>query len=83
MQVYSLKNHPILDASIDQGLFDSFFQRLDISALNISLGRSKDGMKYSLIKDENLAFSIFFLLSRFFQRDKLFIHSIHSWSRIS
>ena len=42
MLIYDLYNTLSLDQSIDQGIFRSLYKKPDLSAFNISLGRSKD-----------------------------------------
>jgi hypothetical protein len=44
MQIYQIKNQITLDENIDQGIYYSIFAKPNVSAFNVSLGATTDGM---------------------------------------
>lgn len=79
MIVNSSKNHVVLDPQIDRGIFNSLYLNPDVTAFNVSLGRSDEG---SLSKFISTIFffvrtikTIVFTLLRFLRQNKVCLHT--------
>jgi len=60
MQIYPIKNQITLDENIDQGIYYSIFAKPNVSAFNVSLGATTDGMnKWFYSKKNNYLLKIF------------------------